>query len=110
MTDFNTLLNAAFDAAIEAKLQPLREQIQQTAGLSFVVVAQADGSLALNDTLAGLVKEVAQEVLEEHTEEYDHDDFVVEGDLKSRVEDVIDDAVGDKVNSTIDGMRVTLST
>ena len=111
MIDFNALLNAAFEAAIEAKLVPIREHLKvlQTHGLSSVVRV-VDGDVVLTAEIEGLVDIRIEHFLEKHNEDYDHDDFVTESDLDSKIKGIFEDDFQSRVETAIDGLRVTLNT
>ena len=113
MIDFNTLLNAAFEAAIEAKLAPLRRRIEAIdtgPGVSTGITCVADGELRFASNIQALVDARVQHGIDAHQEEYDHDEFISEDDLKSKIVDKIDDVFESKFEAALDGTRVTLNT
>lgn len=113
MTDFNALLNAAFEAAIEAKVAPLRRRIEAIdtgPGVSTGITCVADGELRFASNIQALVDARVQHGIVAHQEEYDHDEFVDKRGLGSEIEDQLSDKFQSKVEAAIDGLRVTLNT
>lgn len=112
MIDFNALLNAAFEAAIEAKVAPLRKQIEalNTDGLKGIVRTDAMGELALVADIKKLVDARVEHGIDAHKEEYDHDEFVEKRNIESEIEDQLSTTFQSKVEAAIDGLRVTLNT
>jgi hypothetical protein len=110
MIDFNALLNAAFEQAIEAKVAPLRAQLQAlecgTAGVTWL----KDGEEQLKPAIQTLVDARCEHFIEEHNEAWDHDDFVTETDFKDKIDDILDDLFQSKFEAALDGTRVTLNT
>lgn len=113
MIDFNALLNAAFEAAIEAKVAPLRAQIEKLVadGLdTHIVRVNSESELSFVPDIQALVDARVQHGIDAHQEEYDHDEFISEDDLKSKIVDKIDDVFESKFEAALDGTRVTLNT
>lgn len=113
MIDFNTLLNAAFDAAIDAKLAPLRDEIKAlaTQGINtHITRVREDGELELVDDIKKLVDARVDAGIESHCSDFDHADFADKNDLRSEVDDLLDDMFQSKFEAALDGTRVTLNT
>lgn len=112
MIDFNAFLNAIFDAAIEAKVAPLRKQIEalNAQGLAGIVRPMADGEVRFTDEIEKLVDARVEHAIDAHKQDYDHDEFVTEGDRRDKIIDVLDDVFLSKFEAALDGTRVTLNT
>ena len=105
--NFKTVINSL----VEAKLAPIHERLKalEAAGLSGVTYFDGN-DVVLTVEIQALVDNRIEHFLEKHNEDYDHDDFVIESDLKSKVSDVLDDVFQSKFESALDGIRVTLNT
>lgn len=112
MIDFNAFLNAIFDTAIEAKIAPLRAQIEalNVRTLNGITRPMADGEVRFTDEIEKLVDARVEHGIDAHKEEYDHDEFVEKRNLKSEVDDQLDDVFQSKFEAALDGTRVTPNT
>lgn len=66
--------------------------------------------MVLVPEIRALVLAVAEEVLDNHKHEYDHDEFVTRDDVGDKVNDKLDDVFQSKFEAALDGTRVTLNT
>ena len=107
MIDFNTVLNALLDQVIEQAASPLvkrivelEEQVNTTQGFGSDEFAEAVRSVVTetnyeSDEFAEAVRAIAKEEVENHEEEYDHDEFgpAMDGDeFRDQVSSIIRDA------------------
>jgi spore coat polysaccharide biosynthesis protein SpsF (cytidylyltransferase family) len=112
MIDFAAALNEALNAAIDKKLEPLlqRRNALEANGLNHVVRLTEDNEVVLTAAIQALVDGRVDYGIEKHNEDYDHDDFVTESDLDTKVKDSFEDNFQSKVEAAIDGLHVTLNT
>lgn len=111
MIDFAAALNEALNAAIDKKLASFHQRLSVLENGRVVNVTRVvDGDVVLTDEIERLVDIRIEHFLEKHNKDYDHDDFVTESDLKTQVDDWLDNNFQSKVEATIDGLHVTLNT
>ena len=111
MIDFAAALNEALNAAIDRKLASFHQRLSVLENGRVVNVTRVvNGDVVLTAEIEGLVDARVEHFLEKHNEDYDHDDFVTESDLKSKVDDVLDEQFTSKFDAALDGTRVTLNT
>ena len=105
MIDLNTILTNALNAAIEQATAPLRERIEELEARltahteSLLETASATRLEDLERKLDNLtdredthIRDIAESVLAEHTDNYDHDEFLTdESDLTEQVSKVLED-------------------
>lgn len=103
--DLNTILTNALNAAIEQATAPLRERIEELEARltahteSLLETASATRLEDLERKLDNLIERddthiraIAESVLSEHNEKYDHDEFLTdESDLSKQVSKVLED-------------------
>lgn len=118
MIDFNTLLTAALNTVIEQATAPLREKIEELEARLTAHTAsplETDSTARLEEMERKLdnlteredahIRAIAESVLSEHTDTYDHDEFLTdESDLSTEVERCInehdfDDLITDAFDS-----------
>lgn len=111
MIDFAAAFNEALNAAIDRKLASFHQRLSVLENGRVVNVTRVvDGEVVLIDEIQSLVDNRIEHFLEKHNEDYDHDDFATESDLKSKVDDLLDDMFASKFEAALDGTRVTLNT
>lgn len=109
--NFRRVVESIVDSIVEAKLTPIHERLKalEAAGLSGSLISTGE-DITLTAEIQVLVDNRIEHFLEKHNEDYDHDDFVTEGDLRSKVDDILDDMFTSKFKAALDGTRVTLNT
>ena len=111
MIDFAAALNEALNAAIDRKLALFHQRLSVLENDRVVNVTRVvNGDVVLTAEIQSLVDDRIEHFLEKHNEDYDHDDFVTESDLKTKVDDQLDDVFQSKFEAALDGTRVTLNT
>jgi hypothetical protein len=120
--DLNTILTNALNAAIEQATAPLRERIAMLEALDTASATRLDDLERKLDNLTERedthIRAIAEAVLAEHTEEYDHDAFLTdESDLTEQVskvletydfDDIVDDLVEPAVRRALRSATVTI--
>lgn len=112
MIDFAAALNEALNAAVDKKLEPLLQRLSalEANGLNHVVRLTEDNEVVLTAAIQALVDGRVDYGIEKHNEDYYQADFVTDSDLKTKVDDILDDMFASKFEAAIDGLRVTLNT
>lgn len=110
LIDLNAILSAAVSAAIAEAVKPLQEQIvalktqvaEGGAGLDTTSITFVGAVEAIASRVAG---EAVAEAMEDHANEYDHDEFVTESSVDDKVADAIEDMdIDDKVRDAVNGL------
>ena len=109
--NFRRVVESIVESIVEAKLTPIHERLKalEAAGLSGSLISTGE-DITLTAEIQVLVDNRIEHFLEKHNKDYDHDDFVTESDLKTKVDDWLNNNFQSKVEATIDGLRVTLNT
>ena len=111
MIDFTAALNEALNAAIDKKLASFHQRLNVVENDRVVNVTRVvDGDVVFTAEIEALVDARIDYFLEKHSEDYDHDDFVLEDDRKTKVDDLLEDVFQNKFEAALDSTRVTLNT
>lgn len=97
MIDLNAVLSTALNQIIAEQLTEIRQMYANQMGEMAQKLNEIEKRVELtvpsnlNSMITEVAKKAAEEAIEEHTTDYDHDDFAVESDLD--IDTMINDAV-----------------